>query len=175
MALHSLPRRHRTYCGPPRQPSDMGWVQGAKSQTRCGQPLESPEMATVALACFFTHGTRPLEHEEPAARHTVISPTAGPGSKRATTRHDTTRHDRWLRWGSSSTDLAAAALLVTNVGQPWGGVGVCGVEGHSTTMGPATRARHRLVTVAPALPPSYGDERTHTTVGHVINTSAIGS
>lgn len=127
-------------------------------------------MATVALARFFTQGTRPLEHKEPAAQHTVISPTAGPGSKRATT-----RHDRWLRWGSSSTDLAEAALLVTNMGQPWGEGGSVVLKG---TVPPWVQPQERGTDWSqwhPPCHPSYGDERTHTTVGHEINTSAIGN
>lgn len=172
MALHSPPRRHRTYCGSPHQPSDMGWVQGAKSQTRCGQPPESPEMATVALARFFTQGTRPLEHKEPAAQHTVISPTAGPGSKRAATRHDTTG-------GFAGAQAAQTWQRPLSLSLTWDSPGGRGrsvvLKG---TVPPWVQPQERGTDWSqwhPPCHPSYGDERTHTTVGHEINTSAIGN
>lgn len=159
MTLQSLPQRHRTSCGSPHRPCDMGWVQGAESKTRCGQPPESPGMATVALA----RGRWSI-----LLSHTVIPPTAGPGCKRAPTRQVASLGLKQHRLGSCRWAELSLSLMWDSPGggggegRGGGGGAVCSVEGHSTTVGPATRARHRLVTVAPALPPQlWGRENPH--------------
>lgn len=170
MTLQSLPRRPRTSCGSPHRPCDMGWVQGAESKTRCGQPPESPGMATVALA----RGRRSI-----LLSHTVIPPTAGPGSKRAPTRQVASLGLKQHRLGSCRwTELFLSLMWDSPGGGGWGGrKGWGGRRGWSAvlkgTVPPWVQPQERGTDWSqwhPPCHPSYGDERTHTTVGHVINT-----